>query len=472
MRWIFPITFVATMGAVLWLATYVFNVGWSAAGYEHRSSARAAVPAVAHHETGDAILIVGVSDDTVGAVVQFAAENGIEGVTAIVPTWRAVHGQLMKRMAQPRPTAVVWDYYFRTPQPGDTKFIAGVQALEETGTPVMLASYSYKEDGAPDLSPAIVEAFGDDLRHGAIRARDMVDRPGEFVLATKRGAAVIIPSLALRTLAAILHPEARIDMDWTGREKRLHLLYEIEPGAYLRERDLIELSGVYQAGEADPLVQAEDILGLGGFPLRRPEHWEARSVSYEKLLTSSDDELAALCENKIVVFGDFRMPRFGFAADRHRVKYGTTVVDDVPGCYLLADAIAGLLDRRYTKSAWPPPARTFILMLGFALVGSLVPMAASKRLKLERAEQRRVLWVGLSILAGVSFVVMVVGSGRETVHLGMAGFMLLTPMLGAFWVELARNRHRIVTRERSVIEDLGLLMQGTITLPPRRRTSR
>jgi len=261
MRWIFPITFVATMGVILWIAIWVGNVGWSVTGHDYQSSVQAVLPAAALGEAGDAFLIVGVSDDTVDAVVQFATDNGIEGVTSRVPTWRAIHGHLMERLARHRPTAVVWDYYFRTPRSGDAKFVAGSEALEEAGVPVMVASLSYEEDGSPDLSPAIVEAFGDRLRHGAIGARDMVERPGEFVLAAKRGDRVILPSLALRTLAAVLHPDTQIDVDWVGRQERLHLLYEIEPGAYLRERDRIELSRVFEVLEAKPPMRAGDVRG-------------------------------------------------------------------------------------------------------------------------------------------------------------------------------------------------------------------
>lgn len=471
MRWIFPVTFVATMGVALWIATYLFNVGWSVAGHEYRPRGGPAGPTAAPARMSDAIQIVGVFDNTAEAVVRFASDNGIEGVTASVPSWRAVHGHLMERVTQHRPKAVVWDYYFRTPQKGDARFVSGVQALEAAGVPVVLASLTYGEDGTPDLSPAILETLGGHLRHGAIGARDMVKRPGEFILVARRAEEIIVPSLALTTLAAVLHPDARLDIDWPNRRNRLYLLYETEPGAYLRERDRIELTRVYKAPSPKDAVRTGDILGLGGFTLRRPEYWEARTVPYEKLLTCSDDELEALIGSRLVVFGDLRAARFGFAADRHRVKYGATVVGDVPGCYLLADAFANLLDRRYVKSGFPLSPATFSVMLVLALVGSVLPMTLAKRMKLEQPRDRRWLWFSLTVLAAVSFVVMVAASRWGTVHVGMAGFVLLTPMVGAFWVELARNRHRIVTRGKSVIEDFGLLMQGTLTLPPRQRTS-
>jgi CHASE2 domain-containing sensor protein len=382
MRWIFPVAFVSAMGITLWAAAFLFNVGWSVAGHEFQRSGQTIPPGAITGRARDAIRIVGVFDGTVDAVLPFAAERGIEGVTDSIPTWRAVHGYLMERFAQYHPKVVVWDYYFRTPQEGDTAFLTGVRTLEAEGVPVVLASLTYRSDGTPHLSPAIVQGLGGRLRHGAIGARDMVERPGEFILAAKRDHDVIVPSLALTTLAATLHPEARLDIEWPNRKRRLHLLYEIEPGAYLRERDRIELTRVYQARSPKDAVQAGDVLGVGGFTLRRPEHWDAQTIPYERLLTCSNDELEELIGNKLIVIGDFRSARFGFAADRHRVQYGTSVLSDVPGCYLLADAFAGLLDRRYVKSAFPVPTVTFAILLAVALLGSVLPMVLARRMRL------------------------------------------------------------------------------------------
>jgi hypothetical protein len=158
--------------------------------------------------------------------------------------------------------------------------------------------------------------------------------------------------------------------------------------------------------------------------------------------------------------------------DRHPVKYGTTVIPDVPGCYLLADAIASLMDRRYIKSVFLqlPPA-TLTTMLILAGVGCLLPIKLAERKALERPVHRRLLWLGLIGLSAACFIVMVMTTNYASVHLGMAGFSLLTPMIGSFWVEFARNRHRVLDRNRRTVEDVRPATDGTVTLASRQPTS-
>jgi len=403
-------------------------------------------------------------DDTVNAVVEFAARRGIDGVTASVPSWRAVHGYLMERLSQARPRAVVWGYFFRTAQPGDARLVAGLRELEQNGVPVVLAASTYHPDGSPDLSPGLIGPLGDDLRHGATDARDMVQRPGEFVLAARIGEGAVTPSLALATLAAVLHPDARLDLDWPDGGRCINLLYESEPGAYLRERDRVELTKVFEAGGHQSVFAPDDLLACNQFPLRSPEQWERRTVPYHALLTCRDDELQALVNNKLIIIGDLRTRPLGYLPDRHRVKHGLSIVNDVPGCYLLADAIAGLLDRRYMKLAIPLPATTFLSMLLVAAVGCLLPVKLAATAVFERPGPRRALWLAVLGLSAASFLVMVVTKNRATVHLGMAGFCLLANMAGSFWVEFTRNRHRILDRARRAVEDVGLATRGTVTV--------
>ena len=281
---------------------------------------------------------------------------------------------MMERLARVGPVGVVWDYYFRTPQPGDVRFVAGVNALEAAGVPVVLAAPGYRDDGAPDLSATIRAGLGDRLRHGSIVARDMARRPGEFVIAGRRPDAVIMPSVVLTTLAGLLHPETHLEIDWNGKDRTLELLYRIGSGAYLRERDRIGLTKVFKAGRREYGLAEDDQAACHTIELARPEHWQRLTVPYETLLTCSGEELRAIARDKLIVVGDLRRRRPFFAADRHRVRYGGSIVGDVPGCYLLADAIAGMLDRRYMRSAFPLPAGMFVIVLLSASVGCLVPL--------------------------------------------------------------------------------------------------
>jgi hypothetical protein len=149
------------------------------------------------------------------------------------------------------------------------------------------------------------------------------------------------------------------------------------------------------------------------------------------------------------------------------------VVEDVPGCYLLADALTGLLKRRYMKSAFPIPPATFALMLVVGGVGFVLPIRLATASALVRPVARGILWIALPLGAAACFALMVRGGGFLAVHAGMAGFSLLTMMAGSFWVELARNRHRVAERNRRAVDNFQVTPDGTLTLaPPLRRSLR
>lgn len=462
-RWMFSAAFVALLGVTLWGAMYLFNVGWRSSGGQYQGVSESAA-AAGLSQARDTVLIAGVFDDTVDAVLKFASEHQIPDVTKNVTTWRAVHGRLMERLATACPRTVVWDYYFRRSRPDDARFVAGVKRLEDAGVPVILAALTYDEDGTPDLSPGVARPLGGRLRQGAIVARDMVRRPGEFVMAIKRGEETVMPSVAVITLAAILHPDARVDLEWPGRNRWINLLYEIEPGAYLRERDRVEFTKVFKMGRGKRPVLAGDLLACNTFELEHPEQWRRRTVRYQTLLTCPDDELSDLVTGKLVIVGDFRTPRLGFSGDRHRVKYGASIVDDVPGCYLLADAIAGLLDRYWIKSAYLLPPTKYLSLMLVAVVGCLLPIRLATHKGFERRSHRRFLCIGLLGGSAASLLVMILSEDYVLVHLGMVGFAFFMPMTGSFWVEFVRNRHRIADRRRHTLESFGLASNQTLTL--------
>jgi len=474
-RWMFSTAFIAALGVTLWGTTILFDVGWHVTGRHYQGRKDQSTGLLGTAEARDGIVVVGIFDDTIDAVVSFAKQKQITDVTRSVPTWRAVHGHLMERLASARPRVVVWDYYFPTPQAGDARFAAGVRRLEEAGVPVVLAASTYGQDGTPDVSPGIAEALAGQLRHGAIDARHMVKRSGEFVMAIRRDEDTVIPGLALTTLAAVLHPDARLHLDWPERDSPITMLYEIRAGAYARERDQIEPVKTLKAGSLQDALPADDLLACAKLALERPHLWERRTVPYQMLLLNTDEQLRALVKDKLVIVGDFRTARpqsglaVAFVPDRHPVKYGTSIIDDVPGCYLLGDAIAALLDRRLIKSVYfLLPPTTLLPMLLIAAIGCLLPIKLANRKVFEQPRNRRLLWVALLGLSASSFVVIVLTKSYATVHVGMVGFSLLAPMAGSFWVEFARNRHRILDRNRRSIEDCRLVTGGTITLAPSR----
>ena len=417
-------------------------------------------------------MVAGVFDESIDAVVDFAATHGFDGVTADVRTWRGVHGHFMERLAQARPRVVSWDYYFRTPRVQDEQLVAGIQRLEAAGTPVVLGSLDYDEDGSPDISPQITGPLGAQLRHGAIVARDTVERPGEFITAIQRPSGHIIPSLALTTLAASLHPRTQLELHWSSRLAPLELYYKIEKGAYRREKDLIHPTRAFEAGRSQFAVRVGDLLACTTFQLDPPERWASRTVPYEELLTCTVDELRSRVEGKVLVIGDMQTPRWGLATDRHRVKYGASIVDGVPGAYLQGDAMAGLLGGRYIEPIFPLSPAEFAVILATAGLGCLLPMRLAGVSLLNPRSRRRVLWLCLAGAGTVACLAMVFARERSSVWVGVLGVAMLIPMTGSFWVEFTRNRHRIKEAARASIALQSPTTVGTLTLPRRKSPPR
>jgi len=430
-RWWFA-AFLTVLCVVFLAAPVLLNVQWAA---PTEGQVTQSVSQLALRDSGDSrdsILVVGVFDETVDAVVDFAAENQIGGVTGQITTWRPVHRHVMERLALAGPKIFVSDYVFRTPQPGDADLVAGIETLEAAGIPVVLAAREYDEFGTPDLSPGITGPLSNRLRHGADVARNMVERPGEFIMAIRRGKQgkyVVVPGLPLVTLAALRHTQARLELDWPERDEPLNLLYEIQPGAYLRERDRLELSRAFKAKRTQSSVRAGDLLGCKIFDLDPPQRWETRVVPFEYLLTAPDDELARLVSDKVLIVGDHRTPGFGFPGDRHKVLFDGSVVENVPGCYLLAEAIAGLLDGRHVRCVVPLPPTTLLSMLLLAIVGCPLAMAFVKREVSYVGHIRHLLgWTVLLVLSVSGFFALITTRDYLTIHLGMATFALLAPM--------------------------------------------
>ncbi|MFQ5462706.1 MAG: CHASE2 domain-containing protein, partial [Phycisphaerae bacterium] len=465
-RLAFHAVFVALCGLAVGAATMVGNVGWLVSDRGAIPSGADEARAAFFQDAKSKTLIVGIGDDTHTSIRRFADKCGLDGVDRDVRSWRAVHGELMKRLVDARPVAVVWDYYFRSDRPVDRALADGIESLERANIPVILGVLQYDEEGNPDISRGLRTQLAGRLRCGAIVARNMVRRPGEFIMAFRRDEKAPIPTLPLATYAALLHPEARLEVEWCERDKHLRLLYEIEPNRYLRRRDQVALSKVFRQGEPRYGIADRDLVGTSMFMLDPPEAWAQRTVPYEQLLNATPEELARRAGGKLVIFGDMRTAGLGGLADRHAIKYGTKVISNVPGCYLVGDAIGGLVRGAYVQFARLLPTRTLLIMVLLAAGGCWLPVPIANWTALENRSHQRVVWMGLLGLSMTCYGLMLVSKSFTAVHAVMAGFSLLAPMAGSFWVEFARNRHRVLDHRRRAIVDRNINVDGTLTLEP------
>lgn len=437
----FYTVFVALTLAGVSLAALVSGAGWRVTGSGY------AAPAQTPHlertsPASDLVRVIGIGDESLSKVPPWAEQMGLDAVTDNVTSWRAVHGRLMERLARAGPAAVIWDYYFRTPQPGDQQFAAGVRTLEAAAVPTVLAARTFDAAGRPDISPTLLSALNGTGRFGAILARDMVQRSGEFVVAVKRPDNTVLPSVTLVALAGILRPAAGLEAAWYGDQKSIDMLYETTPGSYLRQRDRMDLTRVVPAGAPDPAVSTGDKLGCVDFRLAPSHEWQKRTLAYESLLSMTDEQLRTVARGKVLIFGDVRSARSGFAADRHPVKYATGIEDSVPGCYLLADAMTGMMNHHFLRLAYPLPLSTTVAILALAFAGCAlaIPLAGGKWL--DQLYGRYLSWALPGVLTVVGAALLWNSENVLLVHGGMGLMALAVPMAGSLWVELTRNRLR------------------------------
>jgi predicted Ser/Thr protein kinase len=449
----------------LMLAAFIYAVMWRVEGFDFSPGRHGYGTTTEPPHASPEVVIIAVGDSTAEAVVRFAESAGISGIAHDLRTWRALHGRLMQRLAVARPQAVVWDYFFRTVQPGDTDFVAGVRGLNAVAVPVVLAADRYSDGGDPVLSPDILAPLENVVHHGLILARDMsgpLDRPGEFVMALRRGQRVI-PSLALAAVGAVDFPDCRLDIDWSGRERDhqgsaaglrelvfgrnngLSLKYRRARNSYLGIVDHIGMTTVLANPRAQWGAQAGDLLACKAFELLEPAIWKERTIAYEAALVASDDELRGRLAGRLVIIGDVRSPHPQERRDLHRVQYVGQTVDNVPGCYMLADAIRGLLANRYLVSARPVSLLMLLILCVAALAGCLLPIPLV-RTRIASPVSVRGLMLALALAMGAACFLCIDRARSFTgVHAALAGMALSIGVLASCVIEHVRNRYRVTS---------------------------
>lgn len=426
------------------------SVRWRVSGHAYMARTQNKNSAVETGDARDAVLIIGITNESLAKVPEYARENGIKNVTRNIKSWRAVSGHVMERLAKTSPMLVVWDFYFETREQGNKEFIAGVQALNGAGIPAAIAARGYREDKfTPRVDAEIYEALKRIVHFGSIAALDPLKRPGEFIVAVKHGRETQA-SLGLAAAAALLHPEYGFTIEWSGRNKYFHLSYsEREPGgSTLPGKDRIDLTDCWRSHKSEKAVREGDFVASKAFDIERPEVWKKRTIALEHVLTANDEELETLVAGKIVLFGDLRAGLFGIGDDRHSVKYGNEVIENVPGCYLIGDSINGFLNSTYLKSAFPLNETVLALMGLFAFFGCLIPIPLAKTRLFRKRVARILIPVALLSVCPTCIFVMTSTYDRLSVELAMIGVAVTLAMLNSFWIEFARTQRRVFQVEK------------------------
>ncbi len=395
--------------------------------------------------------IIGIGDHTSDAVIAFADSNGLTDIQRDLMSWRPLHGLLMARMADIQPRAIVWDFYFDTAQPGDPKFVEGIRALDGAGVPVVLGALDYHPDGSPKISPDIYGPLREIIHHGLLYARNMEDRPGEFIVALHRGDRVF-PSLALATLGGLCFPQLQSDISWRPGSETLTIQHR-ERGTddYIRDIDQIQVMTLPPVRDNRLETKVGDQAAAKVFDLIPLKKQQGRTIAYEDLLNASDQRLSQLIEGKVVVFIDVRSPgRWPWQKrDLHSVKYPTGVVHNVPGGYLMANAIEGIVSCNSVNRRYWLPIEAYTLVVGMAVVGCLLANLLSRR-GVCRSMPSQLAAIG--ILVAFTFVCALLvfdARARAFTDWAIGGAAAGSTAILALWVEFVRNRYRFPRHSNS-----------------------
>ncbi|MCA9253181.1 MAG: protein kinase [Phycisphaerales bacterium] len=388
--------------------------------------------------------IVGIGDDTTNPIIEFARSNGIQNVTQDIKSWRPVHGHLMSRLANEKPRAIVWDFYFQTEEPGDAEFVNGIRRLDEAGVPVALGSFEYDESGKPKIASTIYEPLREVIHHGLIYSRNMVDRPGEFIIALQRGDRTI-PSLALATLGGLFYPHLQSDVSWVPRTDTLTVQHRIRGTEdYIRDIDQIQVITLPPVNDRRMKTEVGDRPATKVFDLVPLKRQQARTIPYEKLLNASDDQLRMWVGGKVVVFIDVRSPgRWPWQQrDLHSVRYPTGVVHNVPGGYLMANAIEGIVSSHSVNRRYWLPFEAYSMIVGMAIVGCLLANLISRRGICRTLRSQLVTVAMFAGFTAICTVLIFDSSAREFTDWAIGGAAAGSTVILALWVEYVRNQYR------------------------------
>jgi serine/threonine protein kinase len=425
---------------------FVGNIHWVTQGDAYSIETRERLIKAAHPHESIPIRVVGIGDETISVVPPLATSLGFANVNRDIRTWRGVHGELMRRLAEAQPLLVVWDYYFRSPREEDAEFAAGVRALADAGTPVVVAVRRLQADGTPDLSSQLLEPLRDTWHHGLIIAHDMVAAPGEYVVALRRQERVT-PALILAAFGALCYPDSISEVRWPDRKRDLQMRYRIRgTDEYRKAIDDIEVHARRRVLSDDGIAHRDDLLAISAFPLTSLDTWRARTLNYEALLGADPQELRRLVHRKVLVIADTRGPAFFLVPrDLHRVRFDEGVVDDVPGGYLLANGIEGLLSNRQKVARLPLIAQSFSVVVGMAVVGCLLAVLVGRRLFRRRRTRAKRIGSLLFCAGGLAGCVYAVSAGRSSlaVQTALAGCALLLALGPALAIESVRRRRQV-----------------------------
>lgn len=233
-------------------------------------------------------------------------------------------------------------------------------------------------------------------------------------------------------------------LEWQGTGNELRLIhYPRSDSDDSPTVDAVKLTLFQRTTISRLKLQVGDVQGYKAFALTHPEYWRSKTIPYEQLLVSSVEDLHENIDGKIVLVGFVGTPGLYIKGDVHDVRYGTSIVRDVPGCFIIADAIKGLIENRYLSGESPLTVLTFF---GIAVMALFACLISPKLTATGLFRSRRSRAVGVTALLTASVVcaaLLIPLRNRISVYGLMLGAAFSFAMAASFTIEFARSHHRL-----------------------------
>lgn len=293
-----------------------------------------------------AVVVIGLTDQCVARIDKLATQVAMPTVNAkSVVSWRALHAELMQRLAPAHAKAVVWDILFEKPVPGfDSALVAGIGELRNAGTRVILGTQSVDDAYVPRLSPAVLAAADDwgwvALQHSpedqVVRGVILLDFHPTFGQHA---------GLSLAGYKALAGDERPLSVRWNPQES--FLLLDQPSGAGSRaSRRLPFFADMRQWPVGYPRSELAFERWMPYLALAIPsvEVCRANTVTWASVFSMNAEELGSQFRGKTIVIGDLRVAESKqpdqtrvLASDGQRLEHAV---------YVHATAIGNLLAGR------------------------------------------------------------------------------------------------------------------------------
>ncbi len=368
--------------AVAWL--FSIALLWTGFGIRYtdrvfESAAVAARRAAATTAWSDEVVVLALDDSTYAAIPDLAKSLGLSDVSqGSVVSWRPLHGALMKRLAGAGPAVVVWDIMFSSDQPAyDGELVAGMQALEARGVPVVAGYTRLAEDGGPHLSAAVRAAT---KRYGFVHLAQSRSRVTGPLLVVHSPPEQPLPSLSLAAFAAWRHPDCVARYRWQIGSYLLVINYQRaadqlqNANKWLAGADRVMLDGIEEQWNIAPRVGFERETRAGSTRSALPDRsvLNAHTLRYQDVFALDPAELAERVGGRIVVIGDAR-DRTSASPDKG-ITAGAGGDREEFHCYAHAAAISDRLAGAWTRQPglWIECAAALLAAMVGSVVGWLI----------------------------------------------------------------------------------------------------